>query len=219
MPFSSRKIRRNTPAAEAASGFIGYTNDKGSLAISLSPADAGAETNYMVIATGIIDNISTTVSTIPSGFTQRKNNTQTGFYCFTDDVWDGTNTSVSIDDGSSTAAVCSLLVFAGYEFDTIGEIDSAGNSTNPTPESITLSSNDSIVICVAGDYGTATSDSGLARPSGYTGIFYDGPVFAGDGDPELAVSYITGISAGSYNSGSVSLDAVGNAFLIGLRPA
>jgi hypothetical protein len=216
MPFSSQKIRATAEAEPGITGFIGYDEiNQQASPTAVNPYSASAQIGDCLVLVGLLDNTSAT-TTVPTGFDTRKNNTSNGFYAFTDDVWDGTNTSVTIDGGGGLVTSGGMAAFRGYVFDTIGTVDMNGDSTNPTPGSITLTSNDSIVVCLAGHYGGATA-SFSGTPSGYTQLFSTSQ-FQNDPDPWVSLSYITGISAGSYSAGSVTLGASGNAFLVGLRP-
>jgi hypothetical protein len=214
MAFSSEKLRAASSGEAGVTGFIGFDEmAEVTLPSSFTVASASAENGDLLIAAGLQDNTGYLIST-PSEFTSRLNDTGTRFFAFTDDAYSEGFSTVSISAGATDTCSAGLVAFRGYVFDDIGDLSNLG--TTVQPGSITLTSNDSIVVCIAGHFGGASA-SQFSRPAGYDPIFRTSQL-VNSPDPYVCISYLTGVSSGSYTSGTVSLSATGKAFLIGLRP-
>lgn len=121
-------------------------------------------------------------------------------------AWDGTTTSYTFTKSASAAnPIVVILAFRNADFDVQGTLSTS--TTSPAAPSITLSSNNSVVIAT---FSSLLSTATYTTPTGYTEV--------SDPAQGIAVSYISNVSAGA--TGTVtSTVSTGNArgYLIGIK--
>jgi hypothetical protein len=191
--------------------FIGYSTARNSGSSVTCSVPTGSQAGDLLIA---FANQTTSTQQItmtpPSGWSETLDTL--GYFAGYVAIYDGTTPNYTFTKSGSSSPQVIMVSFRNAEFDVQGAVSSA--KANPDAPAVTLSSNNSCVLAcfinTQGSYPLVPARS-YSTPTNYTEIF--------DTDNSLAVSYRTGLSAGS--SGIVSATAtsgtLNRAFLIGLK--